>query len=167
MSRVVDEVRVVVQPIVDEQNLELVDMEFLKEGKNWFLRIYIDKPGGIDIEECALISEKVSEALDAIDPDPIPQAYFLEVSSPGAERPLKTEADMQNAIGKYVHLSFYQAIDGEKFYEGTLKELNDESVVLTIRIKTRTKDIEIERKQIANARLAIQFLSFFEIGVRK
>ncbi|MGB9344083.1 ribosome maturation factor RimP [Trichococcus sp.] len=157
MSRVVDEVRVVVQPIVDEQNLELVDMEFLKEGKNWFLRIYIDKPGGIDIEECALISEKVSEALDAIDPDPIPQAYFLEVSSPGAERPLKTEADMQNALGKYVHLSFYQAIDGEKFYEGTLKELNDESVVLTIRIKTRTKDIEIERKQIANARLAIQF----------
>ena len=160
MSRVVDEVRVVVQPIVDEQNLELVDMEFLKEGKNWFLRIYIDKPGGIDIEECALISEKVSEALDAIDPDPIPQAYFLEVSSPGAERPLKTEADMQNAIGKYVHLSFYQAIDGEKFYEGTLKELNDESVVLTIRIKTRTKDIEIERKQIANARLAIQFNHF-------
>ncbi len=157
MSRVVDEVRVVVQPIVDEQNLELVDMEFLKEGKNWFLRIYIDKPGGIDIEECALISEKVSEALDAIDPDPIPQAYFLEVSSPGAERPLKTEADMQNALGKYVHLSFYQAIDGEKFYEGTLKEVNDESVVLTIRIKTRTKDIEIERKQIANARLAIQF----------
>ena len=157
MSRVVDEVRVVVQPIVDEQNLELVDMEFLKEGKNWFLRIYIDKPGGIDIEECALISEKVSEALDAIDPDPIPQAYFLEVSSPGAERPLKTEADMQNAIGKYVHLSFYQAIDGEKFYEGTLKEVNDDSVVLTIRIKTRIKDIEIERKQIANARLAIQF----------
>lgn len=157
MSRVVDEVRVVVQPIVDEQNLELVDMEFLKEGKNWFLRIYIDKPGGIDIEECALISEKVSEALDAIDPDPIPQAYFLEVSSPGAERPLKTEADMQNAIGKYVHLSFYQAIDGEKFYEGTLKEVNDDSVVLTIRIKTRTKDIAIERKQIANARLAIQF----------
>ena len=157
MSRVVDEVRVVVQPIVDEQNLELVDMEFLKEGKNWFLRIYIDKPGGIDIEECALISEKVSEALDAIDPDPIPQAYFLEVSSPGAERPLKTEADMQNAIGKYVHLSFYQAIGGEKFYEGTLKEIKDESVVLTIRIKTRTKDIEIERKQIANARLAIQF----------
>ena len=157
MSRVVDEVRVVVQPIVDEQNLELVDMEFLKEGKNWFLRIYIDKPGGIDIEEWALISEKVSEALDAIDPDPIPQAYFLEVSSPGAERPLKTEADMQNAIGKYVHLSFYQAIDGEKFYEGTLKEVNDDSVVLTIRIKTRTKDIEIERKQIANARLAIQF----------
>ena len=157
MSRVVDEVRVVVQPIVDEQNLELVDMEFLKGGKNWFLRIYIDKPGGIDIEECALISEKVSEALDAIDPDPIPQAYVLEVSSPGAERPLKTEADMQNAIGKYVHLSFYQAIDGEKFYEGTLKEVNDDSVVLTIRIKTRTKDIEIERKQIANARLAIQF----------
>ena len=157
MSRVVDEVRVGVQPIVEEQNLELVDMEFLKEGKNWFLRIYIDKPGGIDIEECALISEKVSEALDAIDPDPIPQAYFLEVSSPGAERPLKTEADMQNAIGKYVHLSFYQAIDGEKFYEGTLKEVNDDSVVLMIRIKTRTKDIEIERKQIANARLAIQF----------
>lgn len=157
MSRVVDEVRTVVQSIVDEQNFELVDMEFVKEGKNWFLRIFIDKPGGIDIEECALISEKVSDALDAMDPDPIPQEYFLEVSSPGAERPLKNEEDMQNAIGKYVHLSFYQAIDGEKFYEGTLKEITDEIVVLTIRIKTRTKDIEIQRNQIANARLAIQF----------
>jgi len=157
VSRVVDEVRTVVQSIVDEQNFELVDMEFVKEGKNWFLRIFIDKPGGIDIEECALISEKVSDALDAMDPDPIPQEYFLEVSSPGAERPLKNEEDMQNAIGKYVHLSFYQAIDGEKFYEGTLKEITDEIVVLTIRIKTRTKDIEIQRNQIANARLAIQF----------
>lgn len=157
MSRIVEEVRAVVQPIVDEQNFELVDLEFVKEGKNWFLRIYIDKPGGIDIEECVLISEKVSDALDAMDPDPIPQEYFLEVSSPGAERPLKNEADMQNAIGQYVHLSFYKAIDGEKFYEGILKEVTDEKVVLTIRIKTRTKDIEIQRNQIANARLAIQF----------
>lgn len=64
-----------VTPILDEQNFELVEVEFVKEGKSWFLRVFIDKEGGIDIEECAFVSEKLSEKLDAADPDPIPQAY--------------------------------------------------------------------------------------------
>lgn len=89
MSSVVETVTEMVTPILDEQNFELVEVEFVKEGKSWFLRVFIDKEGGIDIEECAFVSEKLSEKLDAADPDPIPQAYFLEVSSPGAERPLK------------------------------------------------------------------------------
>ena len=76
------------------------------------LRVFIDKEGGIDIEECAFVSEKLSEKLDAMDPDPIPQAYFLEVSSPGAERPLK-KSDYEQAVGKYIHISLYQAVDGE------------------------------------------------------
>lgn len=105
LSNVVDTVKTIVQPIVDEFNFELVDVEFVKEGKSWFLRMYIDKPGGIDIEDCALVSEKISEKMDAINPDPIPQAYFLEVSSPGAERPLKKEQDYQNAVGSYVNIS--------------------------------------------------------------
>lgn len=157
MSRVVDVVKEAVLPVVDERNFELVDVEFLKEGKNWFLRIYIDKPGGIDIEECAWVSERVSDIMDQMDPDPIPQAYFLEVSSPGAERPLKTDKDLQNAVGGYVNLSYYQAIDGEKSHEGTLLEVTEDSVKLEIKIKTRVKTIEIPREKIAKARLAIQF----------
>lgn len=157
MSRVIDIVKEVVSPIVESRNFELVDIEFLKEGKNWFLRVYIDKPGGIDIEECAWVSEQLSEKMDQMDPDPIPQAYFLEVSSPGAERPLKTEADLKNAVGEYVHLSYYQAIDGEKFHEGTLLSVSAETVELEIMVKTRKKTIEIPREKIAKARLAIKF----------
>lgn len=157
LSNVVDTVKNIVQPIVDEFQFELVDVEFVKEGKNWFLRTYIDKPGGIDIEECALVSEKISERMDQIDPDPIPQAYFLEVSSPGAERPLKKEADYQNAIGSYISISLYEPVEGQKVYEGTLKDLTEETLTLTIRIKTREKEIEFNRKKIAKARLAIKF----------
>ena len=146
-----------VTPILDKQNFELVEVEFVKEGKNWFLRVFIDKENGIDIEECALVSELLSEALDAIVPDPIPQAYFLEVSSPGAERPLKKESDYEHAINAYIHVSLYQAIDGEKQFEGTLLSFDKEQLTLKIKIKTRTKELVIDRKNIAKARLAIQF----------
>lgn len=146
-----------VTPILDKQNFELVEVEFVKEGKNWFLRVFIDKENGIDIEECALVSEHLSEALDAIVPDPIPQAYFLEVSSPGAERPLKKESDYENAVNDYIHVSLYQAIDGEKQFEGTLLSFDKEQLTLEIKIKTRTKELIIDRKNIAKARLAIQF----------
>ncbi len=157
MSNVVETVTEIVQPIVERNQFELEDIEFIKEGKNWFLRVYIDKPEGIDLEDCALVSEQISEHMDKINPDPIPQAYFLEVSSPGAERPLKKEEDYINAVGEYIHLSLYEPVDGEKIYEGTLKEVNDETLTLTIRIKTRVKDIEFNRKTIAKARRAIQF----------
>ncbi|KAF1296756.1 ribosome maturation factor RimP [Enterococcus sp. JM4C] len=157
MSNVVETVTDYLTPIVDEQNFELVEVEFVKEGKNWFLRVFIDKEGGIDIEECALVSEQLSEKLDSVDPDPIPQAYFLEVSSPGAERPLKKEADYEKAIGEYVNVSLYQAIDGEKQYQGFLQSVSPEELVLKIRIKTREKELVLERKNIAKARLAIQF----------
>ncbi|OJG90369.1 ribosome maturation factor rimP [Enterococcus saccharolyticus] len=153
----VETVTELVTPILEEQNFELVEVEFLKEGKNWFLRVFIDKEGGIDIEECAFVSEHLSEKLDSIDPDPIPQAYFLEVSSPGAERPLKKEADYQRALGEYIHVSLYQPLDGEKQYEGFLQSYDDAELVLKIRIKTREKEITVDRKNIAKARLAIQF----------
>lgn len=157
LSSVVETVTEIVQPIVNEFQIELVDVEFVKEGKNWFLRVYIDKPSGIDLEDCALVSEKISEKMDALNPDPIPQAYFLEVSSPGAERPLKKEEDFVQAIGEYIHISLYEPVDGEKIYEGTLKQVSDETLILTVRIKTRVKDIEFDRAKIAKARLAIQF----------
>ena len=153
MSSVVETVTAMVTPILEEQNFELVEVEFVKEGKSWFLRVFIDKDGGIDIEECAWVSEKLSEKLDAADPDPIPQAYFLEVSSPGIERTLRKE----KALGEYIHVSLYQPVDGEKQYEGFLQSVDAEQLILKIRIKTREKELILDRKNIAKARLAIQF----------
>lgn len=144
-------------PILDQHHFELVDVEFVKEGSSWYLRVFIDKPNGIDLEDCALVNDALSEKLDSIDPDPIPQAYFLDVSSPGAERPLKKEADFQNALGEYIHISLYQAVDGEKIYQGILKALDQETLTLAIKIKTRQKEVTFNRKEIAKARLAIEF----------
>lgn len=157
MSKVTDLVTQLFQEIAVNSDFELVDVEFVKEGKSWFLRVFADKVGGIDLEDCAFISEQLSERLDAITPDPIPQAYFLEVSSPGAERPLKTQNDIDNAIGKYIHASFYQAIHGMKFIEGTLVTCDDEILTLSVKDKTRRRTVEIPRKAIAKLRLAIEF----------
>ncbi|MEG0256040.1 MAG: ribosome maturation factor RimP [Vagococcus sp.] len=157
MANVVDIVTDLVNPILGELSFELVDIEYVKEGKNWFLRVFIDKEGGIDINECALVSEKLGEKLDTIEPDPIPQAYFLEVSSPGAERPLKKEEDYEKAIGEYINVSFYQAVEGEKQYQGFLEAYDKETLTLRVKIKTREKTMVFERKNIAKARLAIQF----------
>lgn len=157
MSTVIETVTDLVQPIVDQHSFELVDVEFVKEGKSWYLRIYIDKPGGINIEECAIVSDELSEKLDAQDPDPIPQAYFLEVSSPGAERPLKKPADFERAVGQYIHVSLYQKIGNSKVYEGTLEKLTDDTLDLKVNLKGRFKTFEIPRQGIAQARLAIKF----------
>lgn len=157
MSSVVETVTELVTPILDERHFELVDAEFVKEGKSWYLRIYIDKPGGINIEECALVSDLLGEKLDDCDPDPIPQAYFLEVSSPGAERPLKKERDYERAFNSYIHVSLYQPLEGNKVYEGTMVDLKPDELTLEYMDKTRQKTIVIPRKQIAQARLAIKF----------
>ena len=157
MASVVEIVTDLVTPILDELTFELVDIEYVKEGKNWFLRVFIDKTGGIDINECALVSEKLGEKLDTIDPDPIPQAYFLEVSSPGAERPLKKEEDYEQALGNYINVSFYQTVEGEKQFQGFLESFDKDELTLRVKIKTQEKIITFERKNIAKARLAIQF----------
>jgi ribosome maturation factor RimP len=155
MSKVTEVVEELVTPILNENDLELVDIEYVKEGKNWFLRLYIDKDNGIDIEECGIVSERLSEKLDAI--DPIPHNYFLEVSSPGAERPLKKEKDYQKAIGKNVFVKTYEPIDGEKAFEGTLTDYNGETITVEVKIKTRKKTVEIPFDKIASARLAVTF----------
>lgn len=157
MSTVIETVGQVVGPIVEENQLELVDIEFVKEGKTWFLRIFVDKPNGIDIEEIAIISEKISEALDSIEPDPIPQAYFLDVSSPGAERPLKTEQDIVNAINSYINVSLYQPIDGYKQFDGDLIAVTPDEVTIEYMDKTRKVKQVIPRKSIAKIRKAIKF----------
>ncbi|WP_227935845.1 ribosome maturation factor RimP [Alkalihalobacillus deserti] len=154
-TKVTDVTSELVTPILDELQLELVDVEFKKEGPNWFLRIYIDSESGVDLEDCGQVSEKLSEKLDEL--DPIPQAYFLEVSSPGAERPLKKEKDLQKAIGKNVYISTYEPIDGEKAFEGRLISFDGEILEVEVKIKTRKKVYSIPYEKVANARLAIIF----------
>lgn len=158
MSKVTDIVRSAVEPIIAERNDEFVDIEYVTEKGQNYLRIYVDKePNGIDIDEIADLSELVSEKLDTLDPDPLPDPYILELSSPGAERPIKTENDWEKAQGEYVHLGLYQKIDGKKMYEGTLKSYNDDEVELEVKIKTRRKTVVVPRKLIANIRFAIEF----------
>ncbi|MRX70630.1 ribosome maturation factor RimP [Bacillus lacus] len=154
-KKVTETVEELVNPILNELHLELADLEYVKEGKNWFLRVYIDSEKGVDIEECGVVSERLSEKLDEI--DPIPHNYFLEVSSPGAERPLKKEADYKKAVGKQVSVKTYEPIDGEKLFEGELLSYNGELIVVEMKIKTRRKRVEIPFEKIANARLAVTF----------
>ena len=157
LSSVVETVTDLVTPILQDHDFYLYDLEFVKEGKSWYLRVYIDKDGGITLEDCALVSDELSEALDNVEPDPIPQAYFLEVSSPGAERPLRKEEDYQRAIDHYIHISLYQQINGQKVYEGTLTQLSNKEITLDYLDKTRHRQITIDRQKIAQARLAIKF----------
>lgn len=157
MSTVIETVTELVKPILAEHNYYLYDMEFVKEGKSWYLRVYIDKDGGITLNDCATVSDQLSEALDNVEPDPIPQAYFLEVSSPGAERPLRNEEDYQRAVNDYIHVSLYQQIDGKKVYEGTLTKLTDKELTLDYLDKTRHRQVVIDRSKVAQARLAIKF----------
>ncbi|MBA2870842.1 ribosome maturation factor RimP [Anoxybacillus calidus] len=156
MSKKVTEiVEELVTPILEEMELELVDIEYVKEGKNWFLRVFIDSEDGIDIEQCGIVSEKLSEKLDEV--DPIPYNYFLEVSSPGAERPLKKRADFERAVGKNVYVKTYEPIEGEKEFEGELTAFDGTVATITVKQKTRKKTIEIPYEKIANARLAVVF----------
>ncbi len=155
LSKVTGIVEEMVNPILEDLSLELVDIEYVKEGPNYFLRVFIDKDNGVDIDECAAVSEKLSEKLDEV--DPIPENYFLEVSSPGAERPLKKEKDFQRAIGKNVHIKTYEPIDNEKTFEGILAGFDGNVVTVEVKIKTRKKTIEIPYEKVAKARLAVSF----------
>lgn len=154
-SKVTTIVEQLVTPIVNEMQLELVDVEFKKEGKNWFLRVYIDSETGVDIEDCGTVSERLSELLD--EKDPIPQAYFLEVSSPGAERPLKKTTDLEKAVGKNVYVTLYEQLQGEKVFEGKLVSFDGNELTIATKQKTRTVEVVIPYEKVASARLAVVF----------
>lgn len=150
-SKIKTTVEEMVQPYLNEHGFELVDVEYVKEGSNWFLRVFVDKDGGIDIDDCGLISEYLSQKLD--ENDPIPTAYFLEVSSPGAERPLKKKEDVAKSVGKNVFVTVYEPINGLKEFEGKLESFDNEELV----IQTVKKQHVIPYAKVASARLAIIF----------
>jgi ribosome maturation factor RimP len=138
-------------PIVEAEGLELVDVEYKKEGSNWFLRVFIDKPEGVDIDDCGRVSEQLSDKLDEV--DPIVDAYFLEVSSPGAERPLKKPTDFERSINKNVYITTYEPIDGQKIFEGVLTAYDGRA--LTVQEAKSSKTLPME--SVASARLAVVF----------
>src|SRR5690625_4644451 len=149
-----EEIEDLIQPILTERELTLFDLQFVRERNDNFLRIYIDKQGGVDLDECSIVSERVSETLDEHE-DLIKGAYYLEVSSPGAERPLETKEALIDHIGENVFVSLYVHIDGEKQYEGTLLDVKDDIVTIEYRFKHTTKKVKIRYDIIANARLAV------------
>jgi len=156
MSKVTSLITELVTPIIEELNLELVDVEFVKEGRNYFLRVYVDNPQeSIDIDQCAQVSERLSLILD--EKDPIEQNYYLEVSSPGAERPIKKPTDFEKAVGKYIYVKTYEPIKDMKEFLGYLTAYTDEGLQMEVRIKTRKINVQIDKEKVAQARYAIDF----------
>lgn len=153
MSKIAEKVEPLIQPVLEELNFELVDIEFTKEGKDHFLRVSIDKPGGVDLNDCTVASEKISEVMD--EEDPITQAYYLDVSSPGAERPIKKEQDFQNAVNQPIYVSLYAPIEGEKEWLGILEAVEKDTITMQVKEKSKKRSIEIPRDKIAKARHAV------------
>ncbi|VWX36908.1 ribosome maturation factor RimP [Exiguobacterium oxidotolerans] len=155
MTNVTEKVEALAKPIVEREGMELVDVEFVKEGADWFLRVSIDKEGGVDLEDCVNINEQLSEALN--NDDPIDEPYYLDVASPGAERPLKKAEDFEKAIGKHIYVKTNDPVKDATEFEGTLLAYNDEMLEIEVRVKTRKLKIEIPVIKIAMARLAVMF----------
>lgn len=145
-----------VSPVIPAP-FELVDVEYEKKGSDYILSVLVDKPAGITVEDTAELTEIISPLLDTIKPDPFPEQYFLEISSPGLERPLKTKESLTAALGKYINVSLYQAIDKIKVFEGELQAFDGETLTLTYLDKTRQKTVDIPYKMVAKARLAVKF----------
>ena len=138
-------------PMMEEYGFELVDVEYVKEAGTWYLRAYIDKEGGISIDDCEVVSRRLSDWLDK--EDFIEESYILEVSSPGLGRPLKKEKDFVRSLGKDVEIRLYRAKDKRKEFTGALKAFDRD----TVTIEEDGKEITFERPEIALIRLAFDF----------
>jgi len=144
----------ILQPILARHQFELVDTEYVKEGSDWYLRAYIDKEGGITIDDCETVSRELEKELDAL--DLIKEAYILEVSSPGLTRPLKKEKDFARNLGKPVEVHTFKPIDGSKEFIGDLMQYDKEKVVLDIG-PDGPETIEIPRSSISLIRQYVVF----------
>lgn len=151
-NQIIDEVTKYLEPILANFNFELVDVEFVKEGPSYYLRIYIDKEGGITIEDCRVTSRAIEEVLD--EKDIIEPAYMLEVSSPGLDRVIKKDQDFERFKGQVVDVKLYTAINKQKMIQGELVSKSEE--ILTLCGEDGEK-IEIPMKNVVVVRLAILF----------
>ncbi|CEO05921.1 ribosome maturation factor RimP [Paraclostridium sordellii] len=141
-----------VLPITNEHNIELVDVEYVKEAGEYYLRIFIDKDGGVSLNDCEVVTRAINPILD--EKDPIKENYFLEVSSPGLDRPLKKEKDFIRYAGRDVEVKLYRPINKLKHFEAELVELVDNKIV---KLVVDGEEMEFNKKDIALIRLAIKF----------
>jgi ribosome maturation factor RimP len=149
MKKITDTVAELAEPVVKKHGCELWDVEYVKEAGGWYLRVYIDREGGVSLDHCEAISRELDPILDAR--DPIPDSYTFEVSSAGAERALKRPSDFQRFMGHLVEVKLYRAIDGRKEYVGSLTAYGND----TIEISAAGKTFVFMKNDIANVRLRI------------
>ena len=150
-KKITERVTELVSPIVEAAGLELVDVEYVRE-RDWFLRVFIDKEGGIDIDDCSAVSNALAKKLD--EEDFIKEKYYLEVSSPGIDRPLKKDKDLEAHYGKKVDLAFFAPYEGKKQLTAVLQSHDQDNLVLT---DDKNKELTIARKLIASVRPHIDF----------
>lgn len=140
------------EPILSANHFELYDVEYVKEGGNWYLRVYIDKDNGITVDDCELVSRALSDLLDKH--DFIPDSYILEVSSPGLGRQLKRDKHFEKSIGEEVEVKLYKAVNKKKDFVGILKAFDQNSITITLEDQN---DMVIPRTDIATVRLTFDF----------
>ena len=149
MSKITDKVTELARPVVEEAGCSLWDVEYVHEAGTWYLRIYIDKDGGVSINDCETISRALDPMLD--EEDPIPDSYVFEVGSAGAERELKRPSDFERYLGSSVEVKLYKPLDGSKTFVGTLKDYRDGDVTVTV----GDKDMSFTKAQTAQVRLHV------------
>ena len=149
MSKISDLVTKLAEPLAAELGLELWDVEYVREAGQWFLRVYVDKDGGVSINDCEALSKALDPVLD--EADPIPDSYVFEVSSAGAERELKRPRDFERFMGSDVEVHLYKAVDGSKTWAGVLTGYDDGAV----RLQAGGKEYVFEKAQVAKVRLRI------------
>ena len=141
-----------IMPLIEANHFDLVDVEYVKEGGTWYLRAYIDKPGGITVDDCEVVNRALSDLLDQ--EDFIEESYILEVSSPGLGRPLKKERDFARSLGEEVEIRTYRMVNKQKEFRGILKAYDKD----TVTIETEEEEEQVfERENIALIRLAFDF----------
>ena len=150
MSKITDIVRGLAEPAVKEMGCEIWDVEYIKEAGEWHLRIYIDKDGGVSIDDCEAVSRAVDPLLD--EADPIPDSYIFEVSSAGLERPLKRPSDFEKFMGSPVEVKLYRPMDGRKAFNGKLTGYENGSVT----IESAGSAVTFKKEDIAGVRLCIE-----------
>ena len=156
IATIVELVREFIEPAILAP-YELVDIEYGKMGGDYVLSVFVDKPEGITVNDTADLTDIISPLLDQIKPDPFPEQYFLEVTSPGLERPLKTKEQLADAVGSYIHVSLYKAVDKQKVFEGTLLSFEEDVLQMEYLDKTLRKEVEIPYSLVSKARLAVKF----------
>ncbi len=142
-------------PIAQANGCEIYDVEYVKEGSEWYLRAYIDKPDGVDINDCENVSRAFSEKLD--ENDLIPDSYILEVSSPGLGRALKKDRHLEKSLGNEVEVKTYKPIEKQKEFIGILKAYDKDTVTIELEGNFGTKDMVFAKSDIAIIRLTLDF----------